>query len=146
MSSDSNAKDPLEFMKNMWGQMGFAIPGMVTPTLDVEELERRITDLRAVEGWLRMNLNMLQATIQGLEVQRSTLAAVKAMSETMRAPSSGTQQSAGAATNAPTMNPFDPALLWPWNFAQPAQAAKPDAPQTPESKTSPRKPRRNSNE
>jgi hypothetical protein len=143
MSSDKNANDPLEFMKNMWGQMGFAIPGMVTPTLDVEELERRITDLRAVEGWLRMNLNMLQATIQGLDVQRSTLAAVKAMSESMRTTPDDAQKSADAT---PTLNPFDPALLWPWNFAQPAQTAKPDAPKTPESKTPSRKPRKNPNE
>ncbi|MCL2657835.1 MAG: hypothetical protein FWD62_10550 [Betaproteobacteria bacterium] len=139
MSSDNNANDPLEFMKNMWGKMGFAIPGMVTPTLDVEELERRITDLRAVEGWLRMNLNMLQATIQGLDVQRSTLAAVKAMSESMRAAPGDAQRNA----DAPTMNPFDPALLWPWNFVQSAQAAKPDAPETPENKTPSRKPRKN---
>ena len=45
MTSDSNAKDPLEFVRNMWSSMGFSLPGMVTPTLDVDELDKRITDM-----------------------------------------------------------------------------------------------------
>jgi hypothetical protein len=68
-------------MRNMWGNMGFTLPGMVTPTFDVEELDKRIKDMKAVEGWLRMNLSMLQMTIQGLEMQRTTVGAVKAMGQ-----------------------------------------------------------------
>lgn len=83
MSQETNANDPLQFMKNMWGNMGFSLPGMVTPTLDVDELEKRITDLKAVEGWLKMNLTMLQTTIQGLEVQKMSLATFNAMTEGM---------------------------------------------------------------
>jgi hypothetical protein len=45
--------------------------------MSVEDLERRIGDLRAVENWLRMNLSMLTGTIQGLEVQRSTITTLK---------------------------------------------------------------------
>jgi capsular polysaccharide biosynthesis protein len=37
-------------MRNMWGNMGFGLPGMVTPTFDLEELDKRIKDLKAVEG------------------------------------------------------------------------------------------------
>src|SRR5690606_23055250 len=37
----------------------------------------RISDLRAVENWLRMNLSMLSSTIQGLEVQRATISTLK---------------------------------------------------------------------
>jgi hypothetical protein len=44
MSADSPNTDPLEFLKGMWGSMGFAVPGMVTPTLDVGELDKRIAD------------------------------------------------------------------------------------------------------
>ena len=83
MSQETNANDPLQFMKNMWGNMGFSLPGMVTPTLDVDELEKRITDLKAVEGWLKMNLTMLQTTIQGLEMQKMSLATFNAMTEGM---------------------------------------------------------------
>ena len=71
MSQDKNAQDPLEFVRGMWNNMGFSLPGMVTPTLDVEELDKRITDMKAVEGWLKMNLNMLQMSIQGLEMRSS---------------------------------------------------------------------------
>jgi hypothetical protein len=78
----------------MWNQMGFSLPGMVTPTLDVDELDKRIKDMRAVEGWLKMNLNMLQMSIQGLEMQRAALAAVKAMSQQA-------QQAAKARATAP---------------------------------------------
>lgn len=36
-----------------WGKMGFSLPGMVTPTLDVDELDKRIADMKAVENWSR---------------------------------------------------------------------------------------------
>ena len=105
MTSDSNAKDPLEFVRNMWSSMGFSLPGMVTPTLDVDELDKRITDMKAVEQWLKMNLNMLQMSTQGLELQRATLAAVKAMS-----------QSEQQADTEQTGNPFAQAMMWPWSL------------------------------
>jgi hypothetical protein len=71
--SDNQVHDPLNFMRNLWGNMGFTLPGMVAPTFDIEELDKRIKDMKAVEGWLRMNLSMLQMTIQGLEMQRTTV-------------------------------------------------------------------------
>lgn len=73
----SNANDPFEFLKSLWAPMGIAMPGIVTPTMDVDEIEKRIKELKAVEGWLGMNLNALRMTIQALEVQRSTLSAMK---------------------------------------------------------------------
>ena len=75
MAGDPSQYDPMEFLRSVWGQMPFPVPGFVTPTLDVDELDKRITDMRAVEGWLKMNLNMLQMSIQGLEMQRAALAA-----------------------------------------------------------------------
>ena len=77
--ADDQVHDPLNFMRSMWGNMGFSLPGMVAPTFDVDELDKRIKDMKAVEGWLRMNLSMLQMTIQGLEMQRTTVGAVQAM-------------------------------------------------------------------
>ncbi len=76
--ADEQVHDPLNFMRNLWGNMGFTLPGMVAPTFDLDELDKRIKDMKAVEGWLRMNLSMLQMTIQGLEMQRNTLAAMQA--------------------------------------------------------------------
>jgi len=120
MTKDQNAQDPLDFVRGMWNQMGFSLPGMVTPTLDVDELDKRITDMRAVEGWLKMNLNMLQMSIQGLEVQRAALAAVKAMSQQAQQGAEGSGE-AGA-------NPFAAAAaMWPWNMMSNNAEAQPAA-------------------
>lgn len=134
MSHDDTAQDPLEFVRKMWSSMGVALPGMITPTLDLDELDKRIADLKAVETWLKMNLNMLQMTTQGLEMQRATLAAVKAMSQQ----ASDAGNAAGATSSD---NPFANAAMWPWNMmtaeqtpgeSKPQQASQPeDTPRTP---------------
>jgi hypothetical protein len=74
--------DTLDFVKNLWGSMG--VPGanlasVATPTLSVEELDKKIADLKAVEAWLNVNTSMVRGTIQALEVQRGTIAALKSM-------------------------------------------------------------------
>ena len=102
--------DPMEFLKSLWGNSGMPLPGLVTPTLDTNELEKRITDLKAVEGWLKNNLSMLQMTIQGLEVQRATLSAFQAISQSASSPEA-------------QANPFANPALWPWNFMQGAGQA-----------------------
>ncbi|GAA5169344.1 PhaM family polyhydroxyalkanoate granule multifunctional regulatory protein [Viridibacterium curvum] len=112
----SNADNSFDFMRQLWSSMGFGLPGMATPTLDVDEIEKRITDLRAVEGWLKMNLSMLQMTIQGLEVQRAALSAVRAMSQP------------GEHGEMPA-NPFTNPALWAWPF--PAAGAATSEPQMP---------------
>lgn len=55
----------------------------VAPTLNVEELEKRISDLKAVHFWLDQNSKALGATIQALEVQRMTLATLQGMNVSM---------------------------------------------------------------
>lgn len=118
--------DPMEFLKSLWGNTGMPLPGLVTPTLDTNELEKRIADLKAVEGWLKTNLGMLQMTIQGLEMQRATLSALQAIS----------QSASNSDANA---NPFANPALWPWNFMQNnGQAAAADAPSTPEAAATPK--------
>jgi hypothetical protein len=71
--------DPFEFMKKLWNPMGLPMPGMVAPTLDIDAVEKKIADLKSVENWLNLNLNMLRLSIQGLEMQKNTLAAMRAM-------------------------------------------------------------------
>jgi hypothetical protein len=115
--------DPMEFLKSLWGNTGMPLPGLVTPTLDTNELEKRIADLKAVEGWLKTNLGMLQMTIQGLEMQRATLSALQAISQSANNPEG----------NA---NPFANPALWPWNFMQGAsQTAAADAAAAPAAET-----------
>ncbi len=60
-----------------------SLSSWVAPTLDVEELEKRIQELRAVHFWLEQNSKALGATIQALEVQKMTLATLKGMNCSM---------------------------------------------------------------
>jgi hypothetical protein len=55
----------------------------VAPTLNVEELDKRISELKAVHFWLDQNSKALGATIQALEVQKMTLATLKGMNFNM---------------------------------------------------------------
>lgn len=106
----TSASDPLGYLKEMWERMGFALPGLVAPTLDTDELGKRIADLKAVEGWLKSNLNLLSMTIQALETQRATLFAIQKMGEAAQAaPKEG----------ASSFNPFLDPVVWsmPWNMA-----------------------------
>ncbi|AXW63080.1 transcriptional regulator [Ralstonia solanacearum] len=79
------AEGGFEFLRKLWGggfagMSGGGIPGMANfaaPPMDLEELDKRIHDLRAVESWLQLNASLLRTAIQGLEVQRATLVALQ---------------------------------------------------------------------
>lgn len=146
--NDAQGNDPLNFMRNLWGNMGFGLPGMVAPTFDLDELDKRIKDLKAVEGWLRMNLSMLQMTIQGLEMQHSTVSTMQAMGQ-MASDAARKMNTPEAEAEAPDAAPadspgFSGAALWPWQMmqqmrehmqqsaTQPAPEAPPETPETPE--------------
>lgn len=75
------APDPFEMFRRLWGPLGVPVPGMAMPTLDPDEVEKRIAELRSVEAWLNMNLNMVKFSIQGLEVQKAALQAMRAGTE-----------------------------------------------------------------
>ncbi|MCX7237524.1 MULTISPECIES: PhaM family polyhydroxyalkanoate granule multifunctional regulatory protein [Polynucleobacter] len=99
----------LDMFKTMWGQGAAAQAGQFPftadaskaaggfgaafPGLDVDELEKRIKDLKSVENWLNLNLNILKSTIQGLEVQHATMMALKSFGDAVSA--------AGAAATTP---------------------------------------------
>jgi hypothetical protein len=74
----------------------------VAPTLDVEELDKRIEELKIVRFWLEQNSNALGATIQALEVQKMTLATLKGMNFSFgeAAASAMPQASASSAASA----------------------------------------------
>ncbi|MCC2595930.1 transcriptional regulator [Pusillimonas sp. MFBS29] len=113
----------MEMMRQAW--QGLATGGgfehsALTPPMSIEDLDRRISDLRAVENWLRMNLSMLSSTIQGLEVQRATIMTLQSF-----AASSGV--SAGAT---PGPSPLDVVLgIKPGQAAAPAPTPKDPAPE-----------------
>ncbi|MGE5338717.1 MAG: PhaM family polyhydroxyalkanoate granule multifunctional regulatory protein [Gemmatimonadota bacterium] len=112
--------DSLDMVRRIWGVTGLptlpstagmvqfaqslpqALPSMIAPTLDVEEIDKRIADLRAVEQWLNLNASMLSTAIQSLEVQRNTIATLRsfggAMLTTMTKPGEVPAAPAGLAT------------------------------------------------
>lgn len=65
--------------------MGLTMPGMVTPSFNVEAIEKKINELKSVENWMQVNLNVLKMTIQGLEVQKATLSALNNFNKTVKA-------------------------------------------------------------
>lgn len=71
-------KDMFEFMQKMWNPMSFPLPGMITPTVDPHEIERKIHELKAVETWLTMNVGFVQMTIKTLEMQKAALESLMA--------------------------------------------------------------------
>ena len=75
--ADSAPQDPFEMFRRLWGPLGVPLPGMAMPTLDPKEIEKRIADLKSVEAWLNMNLNMVRLSIQGLEMQKAALEAMQ---------------------------------------------------------------------
>jgi len=64
---------------------GMGVPGITAPTMSVEELDKKINDLKAVEAWLNLNTSMLRGSIQALEVQRGTIATLKSMGASLAA-------------------------------------------------------------
>ena len=75
-----------DFLQSLVKNAGSALPGIgqwVAPTLNPEEIEKRIEELRTVQFWLEQNSRMLGATIQALEVQRMTLSTLKTMNVQM---------------------------------------------------------------
>lgn len=120
--------DTLDFVKNLWGSMsvpGMSVPGLGAPALSIDELDKKIADLKAVEAWLNVNVAMLRGTVQALEVQRGTIATLKTMganlAEAMK--QTGADEKSVLAA-APYMSAF---------FGQPAKApdAAKDEPETP---------------
>ena len=81
MADETPPQDPFEMFRRLWGPLGIPLPGMAVPTFDPQEVEKRIAELKSVEAWLTMNLNMLKLSINGLEMQRAALQAMKSASE-----------------------------------------------------------------
>jgi len=136
--------DTLDFVKNLWASMsvpGMGIPGITAPTLSVEDLDKKINDLKAVEAWLNLNMSMLRGSIQALEVQRGTIVTLKSMGASFAAAvkqpganekslfesvpyASAFFHQAGTAPEAPAAKPAPEAQAKPAADAAPSAAAQ----------------------
>jgi len=110
----------LEMMQQAWA--GLAGPGGLTQAaafpMNLEDLDRRITELRTVENWLKLNQSMLSSTIQGMEVQRATLATLQSFAG---AAATSTPSDASAASDSSSTSAADATQsatqAW-WNLMQ----------------------------
>ena len=71
-----------DFLQGLVKNASSAMPSLgpwVAPTLDPEELGKRIEELKTVQFWLEQNARMIGTTVQALEVQRMTLTTLKTM-------------------------------------------------------------------
>jgi hypothetical protein len=129
-----------DFLKNLaqssqQASAGSAMPNMgswVAPTLSIEELDKRIQELKAVQFWLDQNGTALKATIQAMEVQKMTLSTLQGMNVNMTDLAkafTASVPSAAAFTPAPTAaKPApEPAPVEPVQLAQ-AQTSAPESP------------------
>src|SRR4051812_25979852 len=139
-SGGMGGQDPFELFRRLWAPLGVPIPGMAMPTLDPQEVEKRITDLKSVEHWLGMNLNMVKMAIQGLEMQKMALDAMKAnagaatdaanaFAAMSRAAAAG--PAGDAVSNPAASNPMSNPMLWPWAMMQPSPASDSGTPAKP---------------
>ncbi|MBT9495102.1 MAG: hypothetical protein IV107_22755 [Paucibacter sp.] len=120
-----------DFLQGLMKGAGAAMPGVgqwVAPTLNPEELAKRIDELRTVQFWLEQNARMLGVTIQALEVQKMTLATLKSMNVPLEQLSEALQVPVAAAAN-----PL--AAAWPGLAPEvkvpPVKEAAPQAPAAP---------------
>jgi ribosomal protein L12E/L44/L45/RPP1/RPP2 len=142
----SNASQPFDFsqfvpgfdfLKNLagggaGGAAGSAVPGLpslaswVAPTLSVEEVDKRIQELKTVQYWLEQNGHALKATIQALEVQKMTLSTLRGMNVRMEDIASAfTKQAAAVAPAAAAPAPAPAAAAPAEPEAEPEEAPAP---------------------
>ncbi len=78
MADSTVPKDFLDMMQKMWNPMAFPMPGVPMPTASVQELERKIAEMKTVETWLTMNVGLVQMTVKTLEMQKAALESLAA--------------------------------------------------------------------
>ncbi|MEK9721225.1 MAG: PhaM family polyhydroxyalkanoate granule multifunctional regulatory protein, partial [Quisquiliibacterium sp.] len=121
----SGMLDAMDFLRQAWGN--FNLPSNLAPTMDPAEIDRRIADLKVVEQWLSANLGMLRGAIQGMEVQRETISALRSLGEAMTPPTASSEATPLAnelaRTSVAAINPNAWWQLLQSQFNQLAQAS-----------------------
>jgi hypothetical protein len=98
-------QDAMAFLQKMWNPLGVPMPGFGLPgttgatpspglpfpnpaamfaALDPAEIERKIGELRVIENWLAMSLDMMRMSIKTMELQKASLEALAAAQRPMQ--------------------------------------------------------------
>jgi len=122
MTKSSSPQEMFDMFQRMMNPMAIPMQSLLFPNLSIEDLERKIGELKSIESWLTANLSMLQLSIKTMEYQHALL--------------SGSKE--GGKAGATPENPFVNPALWPWNMMGGKTDAAPDAPKS-DAKKSPEK-------
>jgi hypothetical protein len=80
MDDQFSSKDAFEFLQKLWNPLAFPIPASFA-SLNPDDIEKKIIELKAIENWLTMNLNFLQMAIKTLEFQKEAIQSLHKDSE-----------------------------------------------------------------
>jgi hypothetical protein len=119
-----------DFLQGLVKNAGTTLPGLgqwVAPTLDPQELGKRIEELKTVQFWLEQNARMIGTTVQALEVQRMTLSTLKTMNLQVADLAQAFKLKDPAPADPAPPPPAAPARAQPDSTARTAQAAPPAA-------------------
>lgn len=108
----------LDMMRQAWQNLasGGRVDTPAMPPLTPEDLDRRIRELQTVQNWLQLNATMLASTIQGLEIQRSTLQTLQSFAGGAFPGAAG--QSAATDSASETGQAYTQAANDWWNLVQ----------------------------
>ena len=95
MTESGMPKDFFELMQKMWNPMSYPLPGMRTPTASVEDIAKKIAEMKSVETWLTMNIGFVQMTIKTLEMQKSALETIQESAKAATDPKPGGKKRGG---------------------------------------------------
>lgn len=112
-----------DFLQSLMQSAGQAAPAMgqwIAPTLNPEELDKRIGELKTVQFWLEQNARMISVTVQALEVQRMTLSTLQTMNLPMTELRNALTLPTAPAAPAPREPAIAPARPQPEPDATPA--------------------------
>lgn len=123
MTDSPSPQAMFEMFQKMANPFAFPLQNYLMPSLSLEEVEKKISELKSVQAWLQTSLGVLELSIKSLEYQRALLS----------------PSSPGQEKTLPTENPFLDPKNWPWNFLKADESAPSEAATTPPNKkTSPK--------
>jgi hypothetical protein len=123
MSKPVTPQDMFDMWQKMVNPGAYPLQSFMFPSLDPDDLQKKIAELEAVEHWLKANVNMIQLTVRTLQYQLALLKGGEKATAVM----AQSAQEAKHAREEKQEEPPNPAM-WAWNMmanAGKTEAAKP---------------------
>ncbi len=108
MTDSSSPQAMFEMFQKMANPFAFPLQNFLMPSMSLEEIERKISELKSVQVWLQTNLGVIDVSIKSLEYQKALLQPGSAKTE----------------HTPPPENPLLDPKNWPWNFVSNTAASE----------------------